>query len=373
MNDLVSLIKPAGEVPFVKPSDNLGSSLEKVKSSHDPVFVFKNGDLEGLLSASHALFKKRFPLKTKVGKVLVKPPKLTFENSLFDVAKHMLALNIYTLPVFDSEDKLKGIVYVSDIIKSLKNEKELLKKLEPRKVIFVNMHDKVRNVYSLLRKEKTSRMIVVDNKGKMVGIITRHDLQKVFTAPPGKGRSTRNKNNRTFVIDDKDLKKFDFPVSEYMNTNVVSLPELSDGTSIINKMETEKVNSVVLVTKRGKPKGIVSVKNFLILFANSQPVQKIKFSLTDHHKVLLKDEKEKIKELVEKFAEKIGRSKPINSMEAEVSAYYNKKNKVTGFEFHFHTFFKNGKKTSAKVEDKVLWNAVKKSMEKVQHQLKRIR
>jgi hypothetical protein len=95
------------------------------------------------------------------------------------------------------------------------------------------------------------------------------------------------------------------------------------------------------------------------------------FLLTDHHKVLLPEEKEKINILVSKFAEKIGRSHKINFIEGEVNAYYNKKNKITGFEFHFHVNFREENKLSAMVEDKVLWNAVKKSMQKVQHQLKR--
>jgi len=367
------LIKPAAKIPTVKPSDELGASLEKVKSSHDPIFVFKKGNLEGLLSASHALFKKRFPLKTKVEKAMVKSPKITEENSLFDVAKHMVALKTYTLPIFDSKKKIIGVVSVSDIIKSLKNEKELLKTIKLQKVIFVSMHDKVRDVYNLLRKEKTSRVLVVDSKGKMLGLITRHDLQKVFTIPPARGRSTRNKNNRTFVIDDKDLKKFDFPVSEYMNTHVITLPDSANSASIIKKMNAENVNSIVLVTNGGKPKGIVSVKNILEALSKAKPKKMVNFSLTDHHRVLLDEEKEKIKNLAENFAEKIGRSKPVRSMKAEVSAYYNKKSKITGFEFHFHTSFKNGNKLSAQVEDKVLWNAVKKSMQKVQHQLKRAR
>lgn len=97
----------------------------------------------------------------------------------------------------------------------------------------------------------------------------------------------------------------------------------------------------------------------------------LQFSLTDHRKVLLLDEKEKINDLVTKFAEKISRSHNIDFIRGEVNAYYNKKNKITGFEFHFHVHFLEGNKLSATVEDKVLWNAVKKSMTKVRHQLKR--
>lgn len=367
------LINSAESVPYVKPSNTLSLALAKTSSSHDPVFVMQRGKLEGILTPSYCLFKKRFPLTTKASHALIHPPKLSLDTDLAEVAKHMLSLDCYTLPITGEYGDIAGVVRSIDIIKNLKNEKDILKKVLPDDVFIGSSHDKIRNIYSRLKKDDTSRMVVVDEKNKVIGIITRRDVQVAFMKPPVKGKSGRTKNNRTYLIEDKDLKKFDFTLGEFMKTHVNTALITDSMGAILEKMISGKTNSVVLVDKNEKPKRIVSVRNFLKVLSKIKTAKKINFSLTDHHKVLLKDEKIKIHELSQGFSEKIGRSKPIRLLEGEVSAYFNKKGKITGFEYHFHVHFTDGKKVSAKVEDKVLWNAVKKSMEKCTSQLKRTR
>lgn len=367
------LIKSAESVPSVKPSDTLSLALSKVFSSHEPVFVVNKGKLEGIITPSYCLFKKRFPLTTKAGHALIHPPKLHQDIDLGVFAKHMLSLDTYTLPITGEYGDIVGVVKAVDILKHLKDEAEILESVIADDVLTGSMHDKIRDVYSRLKKDKTSRIVIVDEKNRTIGIVTRRDIQEAFMATPIKGKSGRTKNNRTYLIEDKDLKKFDFTLGEFMKTRVNTALMTDHMSFILEKMISGKTNSVVLVDKNEKPKKIVSIKNFLDVLSKIKPVKKINFSLTDHHKVLLKEEKVKIHELTDLFSEKIGRSKPVRLLEGEVSAYFNKKGKVTGFEYHFHVYFMDGKRVSAKVEDKVLWNAVKKSMEKVQHQLKRVR
>lgn len=365
------LIKSAKNIPSAKLSDTLNLILAKVESSHDPVFILDKDRLEGIVSASYALFKKRLPLSTKASSALKKSPIIDEETSIQKIAKQMLSLDVYSLPVVDKKGIVKGVVHAKDLLKELLSVKDIFKDVQIDDVLVKNAHDKVRDVYKKLRSDDTSRVVIVDDKGKIEGIIARRDIQEVFMSPPAKGVSTRNKNNRTYVIDDKDLKKFDFTLGEFMKKNVVTLPDDSKPIEILEKIINGKTYSIVLVDKLSRPVKIASLKNFLKKASQLNLEERIKFMLTDHKKVLLEEEKKKIDDLVHDFASKITRSNPIELLKGEVNAYRNKQDKITGFDFHLHVSFKDGKSASTKVEDKVLWTAVKKSMDKVKNQLKR--
>lgn len=367
------LIKSSVKIPSAKPSDTLNSALSQVKSSHDPVFIMNKGRLEGIVSASYALFKKRFPLNTKAITASKKPPRIDQSTSLHKVAEQMLSMDVYTLPIYGENETLKGIINAKDIIAHLKNELDIFKNIAMEDAIIRNANDKIRDIYTMLKKDTSSRVVIVDNKGKIEGLVTRRDIQEAFMNPPVKDKSIRTKNNRTFLIEDKDLKKFDFTLGEYMKKNVVTIAEKANISDILDKILKGKYNSVILVDRMLKPRKIATIKSLLKAVSLFQPEEKVVFTLTDHHKVLLQDEKRKVTEIALSFASKLGRSQPIDLIKSEVNAYFNKKNKITGFEFHAHVDFKDGKKLTAKVEDKVLWNAVKKAFDKVKNQLKRQR
>lgn len=365
------IIKSANKMPYANLSDKLNSILAKVKSSHDPVLIVNKDKLEGIVSASYALFKRRLPFSTKASSALKKSPVINENTPIQKIAKLMMSLDVYSLPVTDKNGIVKGVIHAKDLLKELKSVKDVFKNVKFDYVVTKSSHDKIRDIYKKLKSDDTSRLVIVDGKGKIEGIITRRDIQEVFMNPPSKGVSTRNKNNRTYIIDDRDLKKFDFTLGEFMKRNVVTLSEKAMPSEILEKILSGKINSVVLVDKFQRPVRIASLKNFLKAASEINLEEKIKFILTDHKKVLLDDEKKKIEELVNDFSSKINRSNPIDLVKGEVNAYRNKQDKITGFDFHFHVTFKDGNTVSAKVEDKVLWTAVKKSMDKAKNQLKR--
>ena len=125
----------------------------------------------------------------------------------------MLHFNISGLPVIDKDKKPIGIISMTDIIKFLdeklmiklkattsttflflelinlikkrgaKDIKEILRGIEAKnimkkKVIKINENEEIEKAIELMNKYDVSRIIVVDDEGKLSGIITKTDILK---------------------------------------------------------------------------------------------------------------------------------------------------------------------------------------------------
>lgn len=375
MENIEKLISSPNKIPKATPKDTVGSVLENVKSSHDPVFVYDGKNFLGIVSGSQSFFKKRYPTNTKVLSALIKPPKITKNSSIFEVARQMISSKIYTLPVFDKDGNVTGVISARTILDNVASDSKIHKLIkdfiEIEKPITATIHDRVRDVYSLLRKEKTSRIVIVEEgKEKIKGLVTRRDLQQVFIATPKKGRSNKTKNNRSYVIDDKDLKKFDFPIAEFVNIRVVTLPAKANIRSILNVLKTKKVNSVILVDQNFRAKGIVSLRSFLEALSKVEPQKKLPIMLSDKHKIADVRVHKTITSLLQKLEKKVDKISPIKDVKVTLDADKNPKGYVKQYDIHLHVNFKSGKIADTKVKGKELLASIREATNKVSSQIK---
>ena len=80
------------------------------------------------------------------------------------------------IPVYeDTIDRVKGIVYIKDILTSLKNKRTKLKSLV-KEAYYVPESSHIDGVFEELRKSKKQIAIVVDEHGGTAGIITMEDI-----------------------------------------------------------------------------------------------------------------------------------------------------------------------------------------------------
>ncbi len=374
MDSIENLITSIKKLPTASPNDTVGSVLENVKSSHDPIFVFDGKFFLGIVSGSQSLFKKRYPKDAKAATALINPPRLSKESSIFDVARQMISTRIYTLPVFDSSDKIIGVISARALLSNILSSKNLLEVLQNQinidKPITATIHSKIRDIYSDLRKEKTSRVIIINENGHIGGIITRRDIQQAFTAPPSKGRSNRTKNNRSFVVDDRDLKKFDFPIAEYIKIEVVTLPFNSGIKTILETINSKKINSVILSDRNNKPKGIVSIRSFLDALSRIEPEEKLGIIFSDKHKIVDSKIHKEIVELLQRLERKANKINPIGEIKVTLDASKNPKGKVIQYEVHLHINFKSGKIVDTKVVGRNLMIVIREAVEKLNNQIK---
>lgn len=123
--------------------------------------------------------------------------------SLQDARRLMREKNVRQLPVTTEDRKVVGIVSDRDIREAMlpvgllpgSSEKEmekmlastLVEKVMTRKVVTATVNDSLEDAITLLHDSRVNALPVVDNEGRVAGIITRTDVIKAFIEALGMG------------------------------------------------------------------------------------------------------------------------------------------------------------------------------------------
>lgn len=108
--------------------------------------------------------------------------KTTIEEAL----KILINYRITGLPVVDQAGKMTGVVSEYDLLSQISKSKKMDTKVFNEKILYSKKVDAIAEdtPLSTIMKEfidtKYRRLPVVDRDGKLVGIITRRDLMRVF-------------------------------------------------------------------------------------------------------------------------------------------------------------------------------------------------
>jgi CBS domain-containing protein len=111
---------------------------------------------------------------------------LTEEDTLEDALKSLINNRITGLPVLDKELKMIGILSEFDILKQVAKHKVLKPEIFQEKIEFshapfgIPPTTPLNDVVKHFINEKYRRIAVLDKDQKLVGIITRRDLMRVF-------------------------------------------------------------------------------------------------------------------------------------------------------------------------------------------------
>ena len=101
-------------------------------------------------------------------------PEMSIREAAATLSKHM----IRGAPVTDKEGRLRGIITLTDIARAVA-EGRIDAKVEEymsREVITVREDQDVLDAVKLMNRYRIGRLVVVDAKGKIVGIVTRTDI-----------------------------------------------------------------------------------------------------------------------------------------------------------------------------------------------------
>lgn len=262
-------ISPLTSVVRSDIENTLGGVLSLVHSSHEAVYIFDDhNEFVGLVSPFKTLYSRNFPYTTKVSSIVYKPPMITKEAPIYKVAKYMLSAKIYTLPVFDGQGKIKGVINGKDIMQEVVRNPELLdfvsRKVEPHTPITAPITASVKEVFYNLRKKGVSRMVIVDDKGSLAGIVTRADLMYALIKPTAKMRFPKEGTHMGYysLAGEKKFRKSK-PISKYSTVLVDFLSNDTPMTEIVRHLIVSPHNSIVLVDRFNKPTGFLSTRDIL--------------------------------------------------------------------------------------------------------------
>ncbi|AEX86334.1 putative transcriptional regulator, contains C-terminal CBS domains [Marinitoga piezophila KA3] len=116
---------------------------------------------------------------TKIGEIMTSPAiVVTPETSIRQVKDIMKIKKISGLPVVKKGLKLVGIISIEDIIKVLEkgNLSDFVLKWMTKSVVTINEEDTLSKFVELSQSHKYGRYPVLNNEGKVVGIITKYDV-----------------------------------------------------------------------------------------------------------------------------------------------------------------------------------------------------
>lgn len=124
-------------------------------------------------------------------------------ESILEARRRMRGNNIHQLPVTSGDGKLVGILSDRDIREAMlpigllpgstvKEMEDILsstpvEKVMTRKVVTATLADSLEDAVVLLHDFRVNALPVVDDKGRVVGIITRTDVLKAFVETLGVG------------------------------------------------------------------------------------------------------------------------------------------------------------------------------------------
>jgi len=107
-------------------------------------------------------------------------------DSVKDVSKTLVKKQIDQIPVISKDHKLAGIVTTWDVTKSSATGVSDLSKIMTSKVIYVKPSDLIDTASRKLEKHGISAVPVIDDDEKVVGILTLSDLNRFYRKEVGK-------------------------------------------------------------------------------------------------------------------------------------------------------------------------------------------
>lgn len=380
-------ITPITDVSTCTSDERLGTALSLIRSSHDPVFVInENGEFVGLVSLNYAIFEKRFPVATKVKNCLLNPPQITPETPVSEVAQYMVDTRLYTLPVFNESGKLSGIISSPVMLRGLSRNStfidEMSKSIKTSDPETAEASITITEAYNQLRKTGSSRLLLLDEKKKIAGIITRRDIETAFAKHRKKERFTAS-IGRTGVnlqrIDQNVPVEDKTPAIEFASKSVITISENDSIKSAIKRMIESRVPSIVIVDKYRIPKSIISTKSFLSAIAESKQAARIPIIFHHGPDGPTKDYRiQQLTSMLEKFGEKINKRMPVQRIELTIEQPKNPVGKTVAYSVKLYLLLWSGESYMGSADSFVarsrhigLETNVREAIKEIQRQIER--
>jgi CBS domain-containing protein len=191
--------------------------LAKVRSIFDRenpkgVVVVDDGGYAGVIT-ERQLLQSHVEDDTKAEKMMRNAPRVDRTTDVRDVARMLVEGGVKLAPVFEA-DRLWGVVTVDAILESVLENLDVLsvEEIATHEVVTLHEDDSVGQAVNTLRENGVSRLPVVNDGGRLVGMLTTHDIADFVVQR--KDRTTRGDR-----AGDSE-RMLDIPVADLMSSPV---------------------------------------------------------------------------------------------------------------------------------------------------------
>lgn len=343
------------------PDSTLKETVSKLTSTHDAVFVFEAEKFVGLINPYYTVFKSSFPPDTKLSHCLYKPPQITPTTSLWDIARLMIESKIYYLPVWTNH-AFHGIVTSNRILQLLLSDDRLSAQLDlPKKqdLITINELDTLSHGYALMREKQVSRLPVVTKRGRIVGIVSRYDIQTALTEPQQKLRFLSRTGNK---------EKFrDQSIAGYVKKMVITEDATASTKRILKRIIDNHVGSVIIVDRNHHPIGMVSTHDILKAISLTRPQPSINLQISTDGYFMYQAQ---FANITDRFGKKIAKRYPYTTIHLKIKTEKNPAGIIKHYQVTGQVSFTTKRKTIvASVSDFDWKKAVHEVLAKLEKQI----
>ncbi|NYZ75285.1 CBS domain-containing protein [Candidatus Micrarchaeota archaeon] len=218
----------------------------------------------------------------KVGKLVAHPQTVEPSTSDEEVIAYFLNSDSKVLPVLKNKQVIGVVtrwgalkaVAASDVIKGKK-----VSDFMRRRVVNVNETTTIGQTRKLLKDTGVFRVVVLDEKGRMSGIVSTYDLAVKVSAHLAK-------NARQSTFEPTSLERVGSePVRSIMTTDVATVNENDSLANAVRQMIDRRIMGLV-VSKENKPIGMLAAKDVMTACLVQKPAPIQIMGLADEEKVM---------------------------------------------------------------------------------------
>lgn len=273
--------KYSSPVITIKPESSIFDALLQMQTNfvkhiviavkNVPVGIVTERDINKFLGEDktvHAL--DEIPIKHVMQKNVITVTDGT-EDHFDQCAARMETFKIGSVILVDDNGELIGIVSRTDLAKSYASVfggKYLVKNFMNRKVVTCRRSDSLRFALSLMNKNRVSRLVVTDENGCPVGLISTNTLlthSDYFT----KG----NTRSRDYLL---PINREKLTVSDLLTDELLTISEEDDLAIAASKMVKNKIGGIPVVDSNRNLIGIVSKTDIVKAFSIVGPHEELK-------------------------------------------------------------------------------------------------
>lgn len=281
----------------VSPETKISKIVSKMIGGSEALAVFDSNNFLGIISSSE-IIERDYPMDTKARHLVRKNmPRIEDGFDISEAARIFLENNVKALPVF-SKKEIIGLIYEKDLVRNADciDKKKTTEDLSTVPEV-VEKKENIGKARAILKDKNISRLPVVDENGKLVGILDISDFLKTVNPKESAGR----KDNKGDIVPEHKL-----PVTTIMNDSPIFVEgnvPCRDAIEIFKKKDV----SYLIITKEMEPMGIVTSKDILEMIASSEKGDGVYIQTTGLNHIEDSFEREKVDSVIEEYGKKIGK------------------------------------------------------------------
>ncbi|MCP8313176.1 MAG: CBS domain-containing protein [archaeon] len=252
------------DYPGISHSENVSKLISLLQTSGSYEALVTN-DYPPKLVTVRDVLKVTHPERTSVSRISFRPPSVSFDTPIYDASLKLVHNRIRILPVMEKESVV-GVVRQTKILEKMADCDDLKtffsEDLMVENLVTVSSDSLVGAVRSIMLKNGISHAPVVDQDGKLKGIITAKDLVWHFVKP----RESMRVGEKT----GEKIRLLEMRIRGLTDKNPFQVMRRTSILNVVREMIAGK-KSYSLVVEKHKPIGIITPRDVISLLTEFRP------------------------------------------------------------------------------------------------------